>query len=103
MNVIKPLSFTHKDKLSKEAYGLLVEIEAKKPKEVTKEIIANALKGYYNNDPSCGHKVVRALERYYLGQFSMKRYTKGMIKVEDMLNRGKKDEKIIKRLEKMVQ
>lgn len=104
LDQIKPLSFTHKDKLSKEAYELLVEIEGNKPKEVTKEVISNALKGYYTkDDPTCGGKVVRALERYYLGQIGMKKYRRKMIKLEDMLNEGKKDEKIMKQLQKMVQ
>lgn len=103
LNQIKPLSFTHKGKLSKEGYNLLVEVEAKKPKEITKDVITNALKGYYTKDvTTCGNKVVRALERYYLGQFAMKRYMKGMIKIEEMMNEGKKEKKIIKRLETMI-
>lgn len=103
LNMIKPLSFTHKDKLSKDAYDLLVNVESKKPKEITKDIITGALKGHYTKgDPECGRKVVKALEKYYLNQYEMKRYMKQMIRVEEMLNAGKKEKKIVKRLENMV-
>lgn len=103
LDQIKPLSFTHKDKLSSNVLQLLVEVESLQPKPLSKDIILLPLRDYYNNKDAhlCANRLVKALERYTLNQMKVKEFMNKLIVFEELLNSNKSDDTLRKKLLKI--
>ncbi len=100
MDQKQKLSITFGKKLSATALKMLLEIEAKEPKMMSKNILLSPIKSYYQDKDAekASISLTKRLEKYYLNKLETRKYQTFMAELETLLNDKYNDVRVIYKL-----
>ncbi|HSW76683.1 MAG TPA: hypothetical protein VLG50_06545 [Candidatus Saccharimonadales bacterium] len=91
----KKLSVIYDKKLSPQSLTMLIDLENKEPKVISKNTLLLPINKYYKtkNDKQCAKSLAKRIENYYLNRLSVRDYQQNMLKLETLIQREDMDER----------
>lgn len=84
INQRQKLSITHA-KIPSELLTLLITVESKEPPIISKDILLQPIKEYYQNKNNTSMKLIQRLEKYQLNKLANRDYQSLMVELETLL------------------